>query len=84
MIPPDLNHYLDKGGVFAILIAGYWAVSTGRLYLKREVDFIVEQLQKQLADKDARLAKAEAELDQQRLLMNKVVDHALSEKKDVS
>lgn len=82
MFPPEFNSYLDKGGVFALLLALYWAVSTGRLYLKREVDFIIEQLQRQLADKDARLLKAEAELDQQRALMNKVVDHALSEKKD--
>lgn len=79
-MPTNSADYLDKFGLIGGGILFIWAIHTGRLYLPREVDFLKNTYEKRISDLLARLQSAENELSSQRLLMNKVVDHALSER----
>jgi len=76
-MPVELMQYLQDFGLFGVGVLFYWSLSTGRLYLPREVKFIITQKDDIITDLRLRLQRADSEIDAQRGLMHKVVDQAL-------
>ena len=82
-MPTDVVEYLNKFGLFGGGVLFYWALSTGRIYLKREVDFIKENDKTTIDDLKHQLLRANEEVDASRVLMNKVVDQALKDRQNI-
>jgi hypothetical protein len=79
-MPTEAVDFLNRFGLFGGGVLFLWAIHTGRLYLSREIDFLKSMYEHRLKELLERLNAAEKELDSQRSLMKKVVDHALQER----
>lgn len=74
MLPSEWYDFLNRGGIFALGVAFFWAVQTGRLILPREVEFVKKTYDERIAELVRRLETAELELGKQHDLLHKVVD----------
>lgn len=79
-MPNEAIEYLNRFGLFGGGVLFVWALHTGRLYLSREIQFLKTMYDDRIKELLERLQAAEKELDLQRSLMKKVVDHAMQER----
>lgn len=76
-MPQDWVDYLNKFGLVGLTAVLFWAVHTGKLYLAREVEYLHTSYKTQIDALTARMQAAERELQSQRDLMNRIVNHSI-------